>query len=560
MRCFLCPTSGALFAVLLPLAGLAQTSGAASSRTRPPDNAPTQIYLTGSVRHENGRVLQERVAIERVCNGIPRREGYADARGDFGFQVGAVASSTSIDANLTFDRVSPAPSSPAFQSGLSERDLAGCEIRASVPGYLSDSITLGFRRALDNPYIGVIYLHPISKVEGDGSRKKLAADAAAAGKWDDVLRHTSALFQQNPDTDADLYFYSAVANHYLGNSSLALEHAHEAAQRDSRFTNPKIHHVLGLLLIEKGEYEGAAKSLQLYLNLLPSAPDAGAVRQQLADLSLKTKWIHGSEPCSTNRDAPFEIRQYNDSTFVLRENKCINYEAPFIYLLFGEDQAFLLDSGAAPRADSGVAFPIRETVQKIVVDWLNKRGKVGITLVVAHSHAHGDHRGGDSQFEHQPNTRVVGTRPTDVQEFFGIKEWPTQQVPFDLGGRVLDIIPIPGHDAASIAVYDRQTRLLLTGDTVYPGRLYIQDWPAFKASIERLAIFVRTHEVSHVLGAHIEMSDTPGKDYPVRTTYQPEEHPLPLSPAHILELFSATSKMGDTPFRETHDSFILYPR
>jgi hypothetical protein len=56
------------------------------------------------------------------------------------------------------------------------------------------------------------------------------------------------------------------------------------------------------------------------------------------------------------------------------------------------------------------------------------------------------------------------------------------------------------------------------------------------------------------------MSSAAGKDYPVRTTYQPDEHPLRLLPAHILELFSATSKMGDAPARETHDSFILYPR
>jgi glyoxylase-like metal-dependent hydrolase (beta-lactamase superfamily II) len=548
-----------LFALLLPLAGLAQTSGGAAGRTRAPDNTPTQIYLTGSVRHENGSILTERVTIERVCNGIPRREGFADARGDFGFQVGAVASSTSIDANLTFDRVSPPSSSPAFQSGLSDRDLAGCEIRASVPGFVSDSITLGFRRALDNPYIGVIYLHPISKID-DGLREKLAADAAAAGKWEEVVGHTSVLFQQTTDVDANVYFYSAVANHYLGNSGLALEHAREAAERDSRFTNPKIHHVLGLLLMEKGEYAKAAKSLQLYLSLLPSAPDADSVRRQLAELSLKTKWIHGSEPCSANRDAPFEIRQYNEDTFVLRQNKCLHYEAPFIYLLFGEDKAFLFDSGAAPRADSGIAFPIRQTVQKIVEDRLTRRGKTEMTLIVAHSHAHGDHTGGDSQFENQPNTRVVGTRPADVQEFFGIKDWPSQRVPFDLGGRVLDVIPIPGHDAASIAVYDRQTGFLLTGDTLYPGRLYIRDWPDFKASIERLAIFVRTHEVSYVLGAHIEMSSAAGKDYPVRTTYQPDEHPLRLLPAHILELFSATSKMGDAPARETHDSFILYPR
>jgi glyoxylase-like metal-dependent hydrolase (beta-lactamase superfamily II) len=155
---------------------------------------------------------------------------------------------------------------------------------------------------------------------------------------------------------------------------------------------------------------------------------------------------------------------------------------------------------------------------------------------------------------------VVGTKLADVQSFFGIKDWPNQQVTLDLGDRILDIIPIPGHEATSIAVYDRSSRILLTGDTVYPGRLYVRDWPVFKASIERLASFVRAHDVTHVLGAHIEMTDKPGVDYPVRTTFQPEEHELAMTPGNILELHDAISKMGDMPVREVHKDFIVYPR
>jgi glyoxylase-like metal-dependent hydrolase (beta-lactamase superfamily II) len=275
---------------------------------------------------------------------------------------------------------------------------------------------------------------------------------------------------------------------------------------------------------------------------------------------LNVKWIHGSEPCSTNKDVPFQIHSFNDDTFILRENKCINYEGPFIYLLFGQDKVFMQDTGAAPAANSGIAFPIRETVMKIVEDWSQKHGKSKMQLFVTHSHAHGDHTGGDSQFAGQPDTTLVGKKLEDVQSFFGITDWPAQQVTLDLGGRILDIIPIPGHEATSIAVYDRKSRILLTGDTVYPGRLYIREWPAFKASIERLAVFVKTHEVAQVLGTHIEMSNTPGVDYPVRTTFQPEEHALAMTAANILELAEAVSKMKDTPVRDIHTDFIIYPR
>jgi glyoxylase-like metal-dependent hydrolase (beta-lactamase superfamily II) len=179
---------------------------------------------------------------------------------------------------------------------------------------------------------------------------------------------------------------------------------------------------------------------------------------------------------------------------------------------------------------------------------------------VTHSHAHGDHIGGDAQFAGQPNTTVVGTKVEDVQSFFKFTDWPNRPATLDLGGRVLDILPIPGHEPASIAVYDRRTRLLLTGDTLYPGRLYVRDWPAFKASIGRLVDFVKTHRISNVLGTHIEMSVKPGVDYPVRTTYQPEEHALALSASHVLELHEALVRMGDTPIRDTHKDFIVYPR
>ncbi len=565
-------------------------------------------------------------------------------------QVGAPNSSTFLDASIGFDKVPAlATQGSGGQTGLSERDLAGCEIRANAPGYLSDAITLGFRRSLDNPFIGTIYLHFIGKVAGDTASAttvmapKKAADAlenglqslkklqwaeaerqlrsavreypryaiawfelgslyqkqsrlddatrayqeairsdskfdepyrqlttmaAARGEWQETARYTAQLFKLNADVDSEFYFYSAVANHYLRNSGTALAHAREASRRDPQHQNPKIDHLLGVLLAQMGDNAQAAEYLRLYLKLMPAAPDAAAARAQLADLekttgsaqNLNVNWIHGSDPCSANTDVPFQVHAYNDNTFILRENKCINYEGPFIYLFFGQEKVFMQDTGAAPPANSGIAFPIRETVQKIIEEWSTKHGTTKMQLLVTHSHAHGDHTGGDAQFVNQPDTTLVGKKPDEVQAFFGIKDWPNEQVTLDLGGRTLDIIPIPGHEAASIAVYDRSTKLLLAGDTVYPGRLYVRDWPIFKASIGRLADFVKTHDVAQVLGTHIEMSNKPGVDYPVRTTYQPEEHALAMTPANILELYDALLKMGDAPVRETHNDFIVYPR
>ena len=68
----------------------------------------------------------------------------------------------------------------------------------------------------------------------------------------------------------------------------------------------------------------------------------------------------------------------------------------------------------------------------------------------------------------------------------------------------------PGHHEASIAVYDRRSGFRVTGDTVYPGRLYVDDLPAFTATLDRLVAFTRSRPVSHVMGCHIEMTRTPG--------------------------------------------------
>jgi hydroxyacylglutathione hydrolase len=272
--------------------------------------------------------------------------------------------------------------------------------------------------------------------------------------------------------------------------------------------------------------------------------------------SLDVDWIHGSASCAANRDPAIQLHRFDADTFVLRQNKCINFEAPFIYVLLGDQKVFVLDTGAT--ADPA-RFPIQVTIRNLIAQRIAERGQARLELVVAHSHAHGDHVAGDRQFVGQPDTTLVGPGVAAVQSFFQITGWPTQTVPFELGGRTLTIIPIPGHEPAHIAVHDPRTGWLLTGDSLYPGRLYVRDWPAYRASIARLAAFSRTSTISAVLGTHIEMSKAPGVDYPAGTTFQPDEHLLPLSVRHLDELNAALVRIGITPRRDVHDDFIITP-
>jgi hydroxyacylglutathione hydrolase len=261
------------------------------------------------------------------------------------------------------------------------------------------------------------------------------------------------------------------------------------------------------------------------------------------------KWIdatHGPE-------REMQVQRVDADTFVIRQSIKTNFEGPFLYLFFGTDKALLLDTGAG-------GLKIRPTIDGIIAKWLADKGRKSIPLVVAHTHAHGDHIAGDGEFAGSPDVTVVGHKPEDVATFFKIKSWPTEIVPFDLGGRILQIIPSPGHEPAEITVYDPETRFLQMGDELYPGRLYVSasQFETYRDTIDRVVNFSKSVSVSWVMGNHIEMTQTPGRDYPMHTPSHPNEHALELPYARLLELQASLHKVTG-PQLDVHKDFIVYP-
>lgn len=61
----------------------------------------------------------------------------------------------------------------------------------------------------------------------------------------------------------------------------------------------------------------------------------------------------------------------------------------------------------------------------------------------------------------------------------------------NLGGRELEVIFTPGHTPDSLALLDRKNGLLFTGDSFYPGPIYLlapeTDFAAYARSVQRLA-------------------------------------------------------------------------
>jgi glyoxylase-like metal-dependent hydrolase (beta-lactamase superfamily II) len=265
------------------------------------------------------------------------------------------------------------------------------------------------------------------------------------------------------------------------------------------------------------------------------------------------RWIHGAPDCDRSSDPPLQVVAADDDTFVIRQSKCVDHEAPFLYLLLGTETALLHDTGATADAD---LFPIRRTVDALI-------DRRPLRIVVTHSHGHGDHWAGDAQFRDLPPGSVVPTGQAAVAGFFGIDDWPRGDATLDLGDRPVDVIPTPGHLADHIVLFDRTRGLLLSGDTLLPGRLTVRDWGAYRESTRRLARFAREtatrdEPIRAILGAHIEMSTT-GELYDARTTYQPDEVPLPLTVEDLFSLEAMLEDSGETRRAMHGGRFVVEP-
>jgi hydroxyacylglutathione hydrolase len=266
--------------------------------------------------------------------------------------------------------------------------------------------------------------------------------------------------------------------------------------------------------------------------------------------SLFKPWINGVAA----DEAQMQVQRYDDDTYVIRQSIRTNFEGPFLYLLFGRDRAFLIDTGAG-------GLEVRPTIDRVIAGWAARHHRTSIPLIVAHSHSHGDHHQGDAEFRDRPDTIVIGLYPKEVADFFGIVHWPNQIVSYELGGRVLDIIPTPGHQSAHIMVFDRKTRLLFSGDSLGPYRLYISmnEAKTYRDSIDRVAAFTDGKRVSWILGAHIEMTPKPGELIDDEAPSHPDEHVLEMPYSDLRELQASLHAMGDNLEQQPHRDFVIFP-
>jgi tetratricopeptide (TPR) repeat protein len=151
-----------------------------NNRRSGPFDTSQQIFLTGRVMFEDGSPINHDVAIQRICGGSARTEGHPDSKGRFSVTLGQ-PNNNFQDASSSYDVSNSSLNSnsnplggiggsgngsPSGTGGTSQRALAGCELRASYPGYRSDAVILSDRRNMDNGDIGTIVLHRLTAVQG----------------------------------------------------------------------------------------------------------------------------------------------------------------------------------------------------------------------------------------------------------------------------------------------------------------------------------------------------------------------------------------------------------
>jgi hydroxyacylglutathione hydrolase len=120
-----------------------------------------------------------------------------------------------------------------------------------------------------------------------------------------------------------------------------------------------------------------------------------------------------------------------------------------MYLLLGSERAMLVDTG----------FGVRDVPAAV-------RSMTELPLIVVNTHGHFDHAAGNKQFNkvyaHPAEHELIMATAKGDYELLPLSEGEK----IDLGGRVFEVYNIPGHRPGSLALLERNERLIITGDNV----------------------------------------------------------------------------------------------
>lgn len=117
---------------------------------------------------------------------------------------------------------------------------------------------------------------------------ELAEMAYKEQQWKDLDEATDHLLSLNPLSFPQYWFYNSVANYLLENFDKAQKSAKRGIDSDVQHRVPRLEYVLGMVLVKRGDYQGALMHVRNYIRLQPNASDIKTVEKQIAELERLT--------------------------------------------------------------------------------------------------------------------------------------------------------------------------------------------------------------------------------------------------------------------------------
>jgi tetratricopeptide (TPR) repeat protein len=261
------------------------------------------MFLSGKVMLDDGTAPSETVVIERICGGTHRPEGYTDSKGRFSFQldqnrsmlpdasVGAsdMGSMSGVGGGSgrgygTTTSGTNGTAQIGSNMGTDPR-LMGCDLRAVLPGFRSDTVSLASRRVLDNPDVGTIILHRLGNVDGTTiSATSLEApkdakkayekgvDAMKKEKWPEAQKSFDKAVEAYPKYAAAWYELGEVCQKQ-NNPAEAQKAYQQSMQADPKYIKPYL--PSAILLVQGQQWQQAADMTDKLMRLDPvDYPDA----------------------------------------------------------------------------------------------------------------------------------------------------------------------------------------------------------------------------------------------------------------------------------------------
>jgi Tfp pilus assembly protein PilF len=147
-----------------PRAGGAVDLPSAGSPIMERNTDPRSVFISGKVILQGGGPTG-RVAIDRLCGGMVRREGYTNSKGNFQFELGR--NSTDRDASQAdSDRMISNRNARVPPSGGSDIRYDDCELRASLPGFVSTTVPMRVYAGATQVEVGTITLTKTGTADG----------------------------------------------------------------------------------------------------------------------------------------------------------------------------------------------------------------------------------------------------------------------------------------------------------------------------------------------------------------------------------------------------------